>query len=112
VWEVTEVLRYGELAAKVVREISRDFTVVAIGEFFLVLAVCLVVGFGLQLLACFCVGENKNKSAREAHLQVRGGGASTADRRARPGAALPDSAEPHPDLTLASADKRMEQTHL
>ena len=58
-----------ELAAKF-REISREFAVVTVGEFLLVLAIRFVVGFGLQLFACFCVGENK--SAREARGQVRG----------------------------------------
>ena len=44
------VLRHGKLAAEV-REVSREFAVVAVGEILLVLAVCFVVGFGLQLLA-------------------------------------------------------------
>jgi hypothetical protein len=95
-WVVLGVLRRGKLAAKV-REIGREFAVVAGGEILLVLAICFVVGFGLQLFACFCVGENK--SAREAHRQVRGGGARPADRRARPGAALRlrwTSLRPHP----------------
>jgi hypothetical protein len=72
-WVVIGVLRHRKLVAKV-REIGREFAVVAVGEVLLVLAICFVVGLGLQLFACFCVGENK--SAREAHRQVRGGGAS------------------------------------
>jgi hypothetical protein len=99
-WVVIGVLRCRELAAEV-REISREFAVVAGGGVLLVLAVCFVVGFGLQLFACFCGGENK--SACEAHRQVRvrGGGASPGDRRPRPEAAKHGSG-PRPDLTLVN----------